>query len=316
MNAPDLHEPVIGALPHRVCLNCRTGTPVVAGERLWPPNLSCHACGHRPAELDGVVGFAPDLADTLTGMDPASFSALWEIESVHFWFRTRARLFAGLIARHFPEARSFLEIGCGNGAVIGKLAQERNWQRLAGSELHPSALAYARQRLGLGVELVQMDARAIPARNAFDLIGAFDVLEHIAEDEDVLREMFSATTPGGGVIVAVPQHPFLWSVNDDIAFHVRRYRRGEMERKLADAGFEVLRSTSFTSLLFPMMAASRLLPSSRKRDKAAVMKAEFHLSPMLNRVLGAITDVEVTLTLAGVSWPAGGSRVVLARRPR
>jgi SAM-dependent methyltransferase len=263
-----------------------------------------------------VVGFAPDLADTLTGMDPASFAALWEVEAVHFWFRTRARLFAGLIRRYFPHARSFLEIGCGNGAVIGKLAKERVWERLAGSELHPSALGYARQRLGPDVELVQMDARAIPARNAFDLVGAFDVLEHIAEDKDVLREMFAVTAPGGGVIVAVPQHPFLWSVADDIAFHVRRYRQGEMETKLADAGFEVLRSTSFTSLLFPMMAASRFLSSSRQRDKDEMMKAEFHLSPLLNRVLGAITDVEVTLTLAGLSWPAGGSRVVLARRPQ
>lgn len=315
MNATERPEPASSLLACRVCLNCRAETPVSADDRLWPANFICETCGHEPAKLDGEIAFAPDLADTLTGMDPASFAALWEVEAAHFWFRTRARLFAGLVRQYFPQARSFLEIGCGNGAVIGKLAQERAWQRLAGSELHPSALKFARQRLGSGVELVQMDAREIPARNAFDLIGAFDVLEHISEDEAVLREMFSATTPGGGVIVAVPQHPFLWSVSDDLAYHVRRYKRGEMEKKLLGAGFELLRSTSFTSLLFPMMVTSRLSPSSRRRNKDAVMKAEFHLSPFLNRILGAITDAEVRLTLAGLSWPAGGSRVVLARRP-
>jgi hypothetical protein len=62
------------------------------------------------------------------------------------------------------------------------LAASRGWERLVDSDLHPAGLKCARTRLPREVELVQMDARTIPAVNAFDLTGAFDVVEHIAEE--------------------------------------------------------------------------------------------------------------------------------------
>ena len=140
--------------------------------------------------------------------------------------------------------------------IFSVMAANRNIARLVGSELHPSGLAYARKRLPSGVEFVQMDARNIPAVGIFDLIGAFDVIEHIADDEAVLRGMRAATQTDGGTIIAVPQHPWLWSRADDIAYHQRRYRRGELEAKLRRNGFEILFSSSFTALLLPLMAAT------------------------------------------------------------
>ena len=126
--------------------------------------------------------------------------------------------------KFFPNARRFLEIGCGTGFVLRAMARSRAWDRLVGSELHPSGLVYARKRLPSGVEFVQMDARNIAATEMFDLTGAFDVIEHVADDEGVLRGLRAATQSGGGIIVAVPRHPWLWSGADDIAHHERRYR--------------------------------------------------------------------------------------------
>jgi SAM-dependent methyltransferase len=177
--------------------------------------------------------------------------------------------------------------------------------------LHPSGLAYARKRLPSGVEFVQMDARNIPAVAVFDLIGAFDVIEHIADDEAVLRGMRAAAQAGGGVIVAVPQHPWLWSRADDIAYHQRRYRRGELETKLRRNGFEILFSSSFTALLLPLMAASRLMDRGSQQDDG--IGREFTLNPRLNSLFTAVLRGEIRMTLAGVNWPAGGSRVVVAR---
>jgi SAM-dependent methyltransferase len=114
--------------------------------------------------------------------------------------------------------------------VLAAIAQSRRWERLVGSELHPSRLAFARRRLPPEVEFVQVDARHIPCVDVFDLTGAFDVIEHIADDEAVLRGMRAATRPGGGTIIAVPQHPWLRSHADDIAHHQRRYRRGDLRR--------------------------------------------------------------------------------------
>jgi ubiquinone/menaquinone biosynthesis C-methylase UbiE len=112
--------------------------------------------------------------------------------------RPRNELIVGLADRFFSSAQSYLEIGCGNGAVLRALAQSRRWQRLVGSDLHPSGLANARARLPRGVEFAQMNARAIPAANTFDLTGAYDVVEHVADDEGVLRGLRRATKTGAG----------------------------------------------------------------------------------------------------------------------
>lgn len=255
--------------------------------------------------------FAPELADTVSGMDPAGFDILAKVESEHFWFVARNELIVGLVDKFFPGARRFLEVGCGNGTVLRAIASSRQWERLAGSELHPAGLSHARERLPRDVEFVQMDARRIPAVGVFDLTGAFDVIEHIADDEAVLRGLHGATQRGGGVIIAVPQHPWMWSRADDVAHHQRRYRRGELEAKLRRNGFEVLFSSSYTALLLPLMVLSRL--KGRDADNNDAIDREFTLNLRINGLFTAILRAEIRMTLAGISWPAGGSRIVVGR---
>lgn len=297
-------------IPVRRCLACGALDAVDAKGPVWPLGWQCPICGHVVPQAEGIPMFAPELADTVNGFDPKYFEELSELEAEYFWFVARNELIVGLVNKFFPEARQFLEIGCGNGAVLRAIAKSRPWERLVGSELHPSGLAYARKRLPSEVEFVQMDARQIPAVGVFDLTGAFDVIEHIADDEGVLRGMRAATQIGGGTIIAVPQHPWLWSHADDVAHHQRRYRRGELESKLRRNGFEILFSSSFTALLLPLMAASRL---RRGSDQDADVFSEFRLNRHVNDAFIAILRAEVRLTLAGWRWPAGGSRIVVAR---
>jgi SAM-dependent methyltransferase len=292
----------------RRCLACGTVQTIRIQEPVWPPGWNCPSCGHLVPQADGVAMFAPELADTISGFDPKAFDELSKLEAAHFWFVARNELIVGLINKFFPEARCFMEVGCGTGFVLRAIARSRSWERVVGTELHPSGLAYARRRLPPSVEFAQMDARHIPAEGVFDLTGAFDVIEHIADDEAVLRGMRESMQRGGGTIIAVPQHPWLWSRADDIAYHVRRYGRGELESKLRRNGFEVLFSSSFMALLLPAMAASRL--KRAKKDEDAY---EFDVNPLLNRLFGRILGAEVRMTLAGFRWPMGGSRIVVAR---
>jgi SAM-dependent methyltransferase len=156
-----------------------------------------------------------------------------------------------------------------------------------------------------------MDARRIPYDSEFDLVGAFDVIEHIDEDEQVLAQAHRALKPGGGLLLTVPQHRFLWSASDDYAYHKRRYSRGELLAKLRHAGFTVKCCTSFVTLLLPALMVSRLRNrSSQDFDP----EAEFRLSPMLNRVLAAVMSAERTLIRSGVRLAAGGSLLVAAAR--
>jgi SAM-dependent methyltransferase len=297
--------------PARRCLVCNAIETIAIDEPVWPLGWKCPECGHVTSHVDGIQMFSPKLADTVSGFNPKAFDTLSEIEGLHFWFVARNELIVGLANKFFPDARKFLEIGCGNGAVLRALFSSRSWDLMVGSELHPSGLRHARNRLPHGIEFVQMDASEIPAVGAFDLTGAFDVIEHIAEDEAVLRGLRSATQIGGGTIISVPQHPWLWSTADEAAHHRRRYKVGELETKLRRNGFEILFSSSFTALLLPLMVASRVKAKSEKAEDR--FDREFAIHPRLNSLFTAVLRREIHMTLAGLRWPLGGSRVVVAR---
>lgn len=301
------------AVAQRLCPHCGAGEPIDPGDAVWPTSWHCKACGRAVPQASGIPMFAPDLADTPNGFDPAAFDRLAKIEATHFWFIARNELIVGLAGKYFPQARRYLEIGCGNGAVLQAVERCRHWDRMVGSDLHPRGLAYARVRLSQSTEFAQLDARAIPAEATFDLIGAYDIIEHVADDEAVLRSMRRAIAPGGGVLLAVPQHPALWSRVDEIGHHQRRYRRGELEAKLERNGFAVMFSSSYTSILLPLMAASRLKARFLPVERDADVFNEFEIAPRLNLVLTALLRAESRLTLSGMRWPFGGSRIVAAR---
>jgi SAM-dependent methyltransferase len=179
--------------------------------------------------------------------------------------------------------------------------------RLVGSELYEEGLEHARRRLP-GVELLRLDARELPFEGAFDVVGAFDVLEHVEEDERVLAEMHRAARLG--VVLLVPQHPRLWSGADTFAHHVRRYTRTELVGKMRRAGFEVVQATSFVTGLLPAMVASRAAHRLLRRPYDPIAELE---PGALNGVFERVLDGERRLIGRGVSLPVGGSLLVVGR---
>lgn len=270
---------------------------------------ACAACGYRAGSIDGFVAHAPALAQDSAGYDAAHFPRLAALEAGNFWFRARNRLLLRLLARHAAEDCDYLEIGCGTGFVLAAVAARFPRWRISGSEVLADGLAFASRRVP-GARLFQMDARVIPFRAAFDVIGAYDVLEHIDDDARVLQEMHTALRPRGVAVLSVPQHRWLWSAQDDAAHHARRYARGELECKLLAAGFDVLWSSSFTTLLLPLMALSRLRPRRSAHDAYA----ELSLPRSIDALFDLVMRIEGALLAMGLRLPAGGSRVVVARK--
>ena len=223
----------------------------------------CPVCGFTPHVQEGYLCFSPELARINDGFRAESFRDLFVLEDQNFWFTSRNRLIVWNLQRYFPQARNFLEIGCGTGYVLSGIQKFYRNLTLSGSEIFVNGLEFTSQRLN-NVELFQMDARKIPFDSEFDVIGAFDVIEHIPEDELVLSEAFRSLNQGGGIIITVPQHPFMWSITDELACHVRRYTAEELRTKVERAGFQVERMTSFVSLLFPLMFMSRLRSRTQK----------------------------------------------------
>ncbi len=270
----------------------------------------CPACEFQPVLIDGLPAFAPESAVATSGFRADAFAELATLESGNFWFHARNELIVWALRRCFPGMRSFLEIGCGTGFVLEGVASAFPDVRVAGSEILSAGLPFAAKRV-VQADLLQMDARQIPYQGEFDVIGAFDVLEHIEEDEGVLAEIHRALVPGGGVILTVPQHMWLWSSTDQYACHVRRYAVGEMAGKLQRAGFRVELQTSFVSLLLPLMYVSRWM---RRNSKSDDVTDELRLSPILNRIFLAAMALERWAIKAGVRFPLGGSGLVFARK--
>lgn len=240
----------------------------------------------------------------------AAFDALASSEARHWWFRARNQLLVWILRSRVGEFRNFLEIGCGTGFVLDGIRHEFPDVELFGTEFFEEGLMHARQRIP-SAKFEQLDARLMSDVERYDMIGAFDVIEHIDEDEVVLTNISRALRKGGHLLVTVPQHRWLWSAADERACHVRRYTRGELIDKVRGAGLEVKYVTSFVSLLMPLMWLSR----QRSGQKDAETNSEFDISDATNRLLAFVMKIELKLIKFGVPLPFGGSLLVLARKP-
>jgi SAM-dependent methyltransferase len=287
----------------RLCTDC--------GKSFSRELRGCPFCLHETKTLRGHLAFAPELAEEHEGFESEYFQELAKLEPHSFWFRSRNQLIVWALRRYFPRAESLLEIGCGTGFVLSGIKESLPGLSLTGSEIFSAGLSFAAQRLP-GVELFQMDARKIPFTEEFDVIGAFDVLEHVKEDSEVLSQMYQATRKRGGILVTVPHHPFLWSPADDYARHVRRYKSKELRDRVKRAGFDVIRVTSFVSLLLPLLVLSRL--KQRIQGKEFDPMSELRISSLMNTALERILDLERSMIRAGLSLPVGGSLLLIARR--
>jgi len=244
------------------------------------------------------------------GFDEESFSSLMKYEDWHWWFQSRNELIVNLIRKFSISRQTILEIGCGNGLVTEAISNAFPPSKIIGTEYLESGLINARERLP-DVTFEQLDARDLDRSAEFDIVCAFDVLEHIDADLDVMKKIRSSLKDAQSrFFITVPQHMALWSEADVFARHERRYSFRELREKLSIAGFAVEYRTSFVFLLSPLMLLSRI------RKKGAVEydpEAEFNISKTSNAVLFAVMRAESLLRSLGMPMPFGGSLVVVAK---
>jgi SAM-dependent methyltransferase len=265
-----------------------------------------------PTLIEGIRCYAPELAHHNADFPRDSFETLYRTEAGHFWFRSRQRILEFLIGKYLPgEALDFLEVGCGTGFVLTGLAKFTRL-RLVGAEQYIAGLRYARERLP-GVELIQLDATRLPFTGAFDAIGAFDVIEHIDDDERALRSFHQALRPAGLLFLNVPQHAWLWSQTDEVAKHKRRYSRQQLAAKVRRAGFEIVHLNSFVFLLLPAMILSRWTQRGRQTPPVAEV-CELALPAPVNRFAERVMRIEERMIFSGLSLPWGGSLMAVARK--
>lgn len=272
----------------------------------------CPQCSWSPEFIDGMPIFAKDISGANESYDPAWYKELVALEEKNFWFNARNELIQWFAKKYISENANYLELGCGSGFVLQMLHKTFPVWKISATEAQVDGLAFARSRVTSKVFLAQVDGTAIPFREEFDVIGAYDVIEHIKEDELVFKEIHGALKSNGLIFFSVPQHMFLWSQFDDVGCHIRRYEMPEIRKKLTNAGFEIVDSTSFNSLLLPLMLFSRYL--KRSKDKQVDVMGELKLPLILNKVLSFVLKIELLFIKCGTRWPIGGSRFVIAKK--
>ena len=254
------------------------------------------------------------------GYDPASFGALVSVEDRHFWFRHRNRILAAvvrqIVASHEPGYR-VLELGCGDGNVLRHLQTVCSDGLVVGMDLFGEGLRFARHRTS--VPLVCGDAHRPPFRCRFDLIGAFDVLEHLADDRHVLESLAELLSPNGSLLLTVPAHMELWSYADNCG-HYRRYTRPQLRDLLASCGFQVDYLTEFMCPLYPVLWLGRRIVRwvwrTERLINADAPPPDLKVLPVANAVLEALLAPEVPLIERRFLIPFGSSLLAVAGKRR
>ena len=238
-----------------------------------------------------------------------TYPILYAVEQSHWWYIGRRRIIASFveqICRHVTDRRPrILDVGCGTGANLLLLSQ---YGQAEGVDVSEDALAFCRARglndvkLGAGEELPYEDS-------TFDLVTAFDVVEHMDDDLAGVTEMRRVLRPGGRVLLFVPTFMFLWGLQDDVSNHRRRYRLPELRRVLEQAGFEIGRTTyaNITFFLPILMVRQLMRLTGIKTETENTINV-----PALNGVFGKVLGAESTI-LRYINLPFGVSGLCVAR---
>ena len=187
-------------------------------------------------------------------MDQDYYRQMAALQSDHWWYEGRRQILARLIKRLcLPKQAKILEAGCGPGANLSMLSC---FGYLSAFEPEQYAADHAAKISGVNVKTGDLPGN-IPFDQQFDLIGAFDVIEHIDNDVEALTALGDALKDRGRAIFTVPAHQWLWSRHDDINHHKRRYSRKQFKAALELAGFTVQKISYYNMWLFPLAVCVR-----------------------------------------------------------
>jgi len=246
-------------------------------------------------------------------MDKTLYDNINQVEETHWWYRARRDIVFDWVKRIMVIYKNpqILDIGCGTGFNITYLHQ-LGYNQITGLDFSPDALAYCHSRQ---LEILLCgNAEKLPIhQHSYDIILTLDMLEHLKDDRSALSEVFRVLKPDGSLIIFVPAFQFLWSFQDEISHHQRRYTAKELKEKIIQAGFEIRKLTYVNSLLFPVVWFGRIM--LRAFPKYFKITSESQMNPVwMNDLLYRIFLIELSL-LHFTNLPLGVSILCVCKKP-
>ncbi|HEY0642124.1 MAG TPA: class I SAM-dependent methyltransferase [Nocardioides sp.] len=220
----------------------------------------------------------------------------------YWWHRARTDLLAAVMSPHLAAPRRTLDVGSADAPSVGWM---RGAQQHVSLDIFPEGLRPGEGVVGSATDLPFADG-------TFDVVSAFDVVEHCADDSRAVAELVRVLAPGGRMLLSVPAYQWAWSDHDVQAGHHRRYTRAELVGLVERTGTRVVRATYAFGGVFPLFVAER---RRRRLRPAPVGDSRLpQVSPTTDRALTGVCGVEARL-LRRTDLPFGSSVFVAAVRP-
>lgn len=228
----------------------------------------------------------------------------------YWWYRVRSQLLQTILRRYVEDPARVLDVGSADGPSVSWLAAREIKVAL---DIDPRGLEAGSGVCGSAMQLPFPDA-------TFEVVSAFDVIEHCEPEDVVVAELARVLVPGGRLLLSVPAYQWAWSDFDEENGHHRRYTRTRAVAAVEAEGLEVVRASYAFAATFPLFAVER----ATRRFKQAVRRhgrqrpADVVAVPEVSRVadrlltwLGGLDDG----VLRRHDLPFGSSVVVAARKP-
>ena len=241
-------------------------------------------------------------------MEKSAYIDIQKIEEIHWWYVVR-RFIVRLVLDKYIDGRKnkVLEIGCGFG---GNLELFSKYGNVDAVEMDSGAKKYAKNR-GIGdIKSGYLPNNMPGYKYKFDLICLLDVLEHIDDDKKSIQYLNGQLTNKGCLLITVPAYMFMWSDHDVVNHHKRRYTRKQLANLMEENGYDIVYSTYFNTILFPIMFITRLINKIfHKKNQGDFDMPKLWINTILTKIF-SIERAVVPLT----SFIFGGSILFLCKK--
>ncbi|MDG2041721.1 MAG: class I SAM-dependent methyltransferase [Bacteroidia bacterium] len=239
-------------------------------------------------------------------MDQKFYQEYYKLEREGWWFKARLSILENYCQAIItnPDMK-ILNVGAATGATSEMLSK---YGKVTSLEYDEFCCKFLKEKTG--IEAINASLTELPfENNSYDMICAFDVIEHIENDNKAVEEIYRVLKPKGKYFITVPAFQSLWSNHDVVNHHFRRYKKKQLNKLIESTNLKIDHSTYFNFWLFIPISITRFILNNIPRKKDSNLSGSdneiLQSSNIINRILYRIFHSEKFLLRLNIKFPFG-----------